>query len=181
MWVHLYTPPPTCLRSGSPHWWHHPGHTWCLPSVKRVAHPSPFLLPSQLSTARARGRHWGTSRRLRVRFPPILKVILECPFCKHPRFSLEPAPRPQVPGGWSFPAQDPPSPPQEEGSPEQSPWAWRQEGVYTRVQACLRVSPRSKSSPEVTRPSGGGAGQLAGEERQAAVEWGGCSWVPPTA
>lgn len=30
-----------------------------------------------------------------------------------------------------------------------SAWAWRQ-GVYTRVQACLRVSPRSKSSPEVT-------------------------------
>lgn len=147
MWVHLYTPPPTCLRSGSPHWWHHPGHTWCLPSVKRVAHPSPFLLPSQLSTARARGRHWGTSRRLRVRFPPILKVILECPFCKHPRFSLEPAPRPQVPGGWSFPAQDPPSPPPGRREPRAEPLGVEAGGGLHACASMSSCEPKIKEQP----------------------------------
>lgn len=63
-----------------------------------------------------------------------------------------------------------------------SAWAWRQ-GVYTRVQACLRVSPRSKSSPEVTwrrRPWRKAAGWQGTPSRQAEWSQGGHSWEPPT-
>lgn len=54
-----------------------------------------------------------------------------------------------------FPLPEAPPSPQaekdrQEGEGLGSAWAWRQ-GVYTHVQACLRVSPTSKSSPEVTQ------------------------------
>lgn len=100
---------------------------------------TPFLLPPVLSSWRRLylGRHWGPSRRWGVRPAPLN--------ASSGRVCGEPL------GEWRLPAPTPSWESQEgEGQPG-SAWAWRQEGVYTRVQACLRVSLRSKNSPEVTR------------------------------